>query len=198
MNASPQTGYERLPRALAGSVDEACDRFEQAWRAGRRPAIESYLDELPEPARSVLVHELILIESLYRRRAGETPQPDDFRSRFPVLDQIWLGQALTADAWLAGALAAAEHPTQLAGPSPTTRSDRSWPTRTAGSRKASTRWIGKTPRRYWRVTFPRTRPRVAPPQGTGAGRGTREPVSTLRWPPSTQVGRTTSRPPHLC
>jgi hypothetical protein len=97
MSATPQTGYERLTAALAACVDGVCDRFELAWRAGRGPAIETYLNELPEPANSVLVRELILIESQYRRQAGEMPRPDDFRNRFPNVDHGWLGRVFAVD-----------------------------------------------------------------------------------------------------
>ncbi len=98
MSATPQTGYERLTPALAECVDAVCDRFEQAWRAGHRPTIETHLSELPEPARSVLVRELILVESQYRRQAGEMPRPDDFQGRFPSLDRGWLDRVFAADA----------------------------------------------------------------------------------------------------
>jgi serine/threonine protein kinase len=67
-------------------MDQACDRFEAACKAGQRPRIEDYLAEAPAPERSVLVRELVKIEVAYRRRAGENPGPDDYRPRFPSLD----------------------------------------------------------------------------------------------------------------
>ena len=33
-------------------VVERCDRYEAAWREGRRPRIEDYLAEAPEPERA--------------------------------------------------------------------------------------------------------------------------------------------------
>jgi eukaryotic-like serine/threonine-protein kinase len=94
MSARQQTGYERLPPAAAGRVDDACDRFESAWRKGSPPPIEVFLDEVPAAERPVLVRELILVEAPFRREAGQPPGPDEYQGRFPDLDATWLAQAL--------------------------------------------------------------------------------------------------------
>jgi hypothetical protein len=49
-----------LSSAQVEYVDQVCDRFEAAWKSGRRPAIEDYLDGTLEPARLALARELIL------------------------------------------------------------------------------------------------------------------------------------------
>jgi serine/threonine protein kinase/formylglycine-generating enzyme required for sulfatase activity len=64
-------------------VNERCDRFEAAWRAGERPRIEDYLADTPEPERSLLLRELLALELAYRRRHGETLTPDAYLQRFP-------------------------------------------------------------------------------------------------------------------
>jgi serine/threonine protein kinase/tetratricopeptide (TPR) repeat protein len=49
--------------------DEACDRFEAAWKSGSNPRIEEHLDQLAsvQPAQlRALLHELILIDLEYR------------------------------------------------------------------------------------------------------------------------------------
>jgi serine/threonine protein kinase/tetratricopeptide (TPR) repeat protein/WD40 repeat protein len=74
-----------LPLSAVRRVNEACNRFELAWQAGQRPRIEDYLGATPEPERSDLVRELVALDIDYRRRAGEEPQPDDYRARFPAL-----------------------------------------------------------------------------------------------------------------
>ena len=48
--ATPTEEGNRSP-SLGGRVEELCDRFEAAWKAGRRPPIEDYLGEVPEPVR---------------------------------------------------------------------------------------------------------------------------------------------------
>jgi serine/threonine protein kinase len=67
-------------------VDEICLRFERAWKAGQRPAVEEYLGDAPEPERTLLCQELIAVEIAYRRRAGETPREEEYQARFPSLD----------------------------------------------------------------------------------------------------------------
>ena len=46
-DATPTEEGNRSP-SLGGRVEEVCDRFEAAWKAGRRPPIEDYLGEVPE------------------------------------------------------------------------------------------------------------------------------------------------------
>jgi serine/threonine protein kinase/tetratricopeptide (TPR) repeat protein len=73
----------RLSQALR--IDQVCNRFELAWKAGQRPPIEDFLSDTPEPERSALLRELIALDMAYRRQAGEQPQPDDYRDRFPFV-----------------------------------------------------------------------------------------------------------------
>jgi hypothetical protein len=66
-----------LPSSLARHVDRVCDCFEsslKAWRSGEPPRIVDYVGGTPDPARSVLVRELTLLESYYR---GETSSASD-------------------------------------------------------------------------------------------------------------------------
>ncbi|HEV3263823.1 MAG TPA: tetratricopeptide repeat protein [Gemmataceae bacterium] len=77
---------EELPLSLALHVDEACNRFEADWQAGRRQPVEHYLGDLTGPERSAFLGELLALEVYYRRRRGEDPQPGEYRSRFPEID----------------------------------------------------------------------------------------------------------------
>src|SRR5262249_47838812 len=76
---------ESLPPSVVQRIDEACDQFEAAWRAGQQPCIEAYLGDMAEPGRSVLVLELIALEVEYRRRQGERPQAEEYLARFSQL-----------------------------------------------------------------------------------------------------------------
>ena len=67
----------------ARRVDQTCDRFEAAWKAGGRPSPEEYLGMTGEPERSALVRQLLLLDWDYRRRAEDNPCADDYHSRFP-------------------------------------------------------------------------------------------------------------------
>ena len=48
MKPSAETGYEELAADLAARVDEACDRFEEAWEGGTRPRIEEFLPDFAQ------------------------------------------------------------------------------------------------------------------------------------------------------
>ncbi len=69
--------------SLGGRLEEICDRFEAAWKAGERPTIEDYLGELPEADQTALFRELLVLELTYRRRLGERPTQEGYQCRFP-------------------------------------------------------------------------------------------------------------------
>src|SRR5262245_51861720 len=89
-------GGTELTGAQARHVDEACNRFEDAWRAGARPRIEDHLGGDAAAAPAPLVRELVALDVYYRRRAGEALAADDYRGRFPGLDPDWLAAVLGA------------------------------------------------------------------------------------------------------
>jgi predicted ATPase len=64
-------------------VDEICDRFEAAWRAGERPHLEDHLGAVAASDRAALLRYLLAVELSYRNRLGEPPQAAEYRSRFP-------------------------------------------------------------------------------------------------------------------
>ncbi len=69
---------EAMRRVIA-----ACDRFEDAWRAGRRPSIEEALAEAPATERATLLRRLLALELEMRRERGEDPHEDEYLERFP-------------------------------------------------------------------------------------------------------------------
>jgi WD40 repeat protein/tRNA A-37 threonylcarbamoyl transferase component Bud32/uncharacterized protein YbaR (Trm112 family) len=96
MSKVSQTGDESMSLPTARRVDALCSQFELACKAGSGPRIEDYLSDIPEPARSVLLRELIALDMDYRRRAGESPRVEDYRARFPRLDLAQLAGTLEA------------------------------------------------------------------------------------------------------
>ncbi len=72
-----------LSLSEAERIDDACDRFENAWRAGGWPCIEGYLDAVAEPARTVLFDELLELEIELRLETGESPTAREYTLRFP-------------------------------------------------------------------------------------------------------------------
>jgi hypothetical protein len=59
-------GDRELPPTLVTALEQACDRFEAACRAGLRPRIEDYLGEMPEAGRAALAREMRALERAYR------------------------------------------------------------------------------------------------------------------------------------
>jgi hypothetical protein len=88
MNGDQPSGTGSLPLSLDQRVDEACDRFEKAWRAGQRPRIEDYVTEAPGPARGMLLRELLAVEIELRSGGPEKPTPEEYQRRFPGHDEL--------------------------------------------------------------------------------------------------------------
>ena len=72
-----------LPHSLDGPVARLCQEFETAWRTGQQPKLETFLSSLPEADRFVLIRDLLRIDLQFRFRANESPNPAEYRSRFP-------------------------------------------------------------------------------------------------------------------
>jgi serine/threonine-protein kinase len=92
------SGISPLPLSARRRVDEACDRFEAAWRAGPGPRAEEFLGDLAGPERLALLRELIPLEVYYRRQWGQECRPEDYAARFPDFDPAWLATALSPEA----------------------------------------------------------------------------------------------------
>jgi WD40 repeat protein/tRNA A-37 threonylcarbamoyl transferase component Bud32 len=79
---------------IGRDVDEACDRFEAAWRTGDRPRIEEFLGGTTDSDRSVLLRHLLDVELDYRGGLGESPDPSEYRCRFPghggLIDSVFV------------------------------------------------------------------------------------------------------------
>jgi hypothetical protein len=53
--------FNDLPVDLMRRVDAVCDRFEAALQSGEAPRIDAYLGLVPNPARLVLLGELLAL-----------------------------------------------------------------------------------------------------------------------------------------
>lgn len=71
------------PQLSTKEIDSLCDRFETAWRTGAPPRIEDFLVNLGEGDHELLLRELLFIDHEYRCRAGNPPEEDEYRTRFP-------------------------------------------------------------------------------------------------------------------
>ena len=96
----PHAAAESLSPSLLQRMADVCDRFEDAWKAGQRPAIEDYLGGTAEPSRSLLLLELLVVELQYRCQHGETLVAEHYVSRFPAhadLIREVFGEELSAE-----------------------------------------------------------------------------------------------------
>jgi serine/threonine protein kinase len=64
-------------------IDDACDDFEDRWRADQKPRIEDYVARASERARTGLVQALLRVEIACRKERDETILPQEYSSRFP-------------------------------------------------------------------------------------------------------------------
>ncbi len=81
--AGPTNLVRRPTTTDAVRIDEACCRFEAAWRDGGLPRIESFLGAVSGQACSTLLFELLSLELELRGEPGDAPLAADYRSRFP-------------------------------------------------------------------------------------------------------------------
>jgi WD40 repeat protein/tRNA A-37 threonylcarbamoyl transferase component Bud32 len=85
------------PAGLGRRIDEACNRFEAAWRAGPAPRLEDFVAGWEGAERAALLRELMPLDADYRRQRGEAVRPADYAGRFPGLDPAWLAGAVSEE-----------------------------------------------------------------------------------------------------
>jgi hypothetical protein len=86
MSSSSRPTLDDLPRSEALRVEQACNRFEAAWRAGAAPRLGDFLEGWEGPGREVLLRELVLLDLDFRRARGESCSVESYLLRFPTLD----------------------------------------------------------------------------------------------------------------
>ncbi len=90
---SEQSATINASLSLLRRVDAACLRFEDEWLAGRRPALETALDDFEEGERGEALEELLLLEWTYRFRDEELFTPGEYGRLFPtrreVVERAW-------------------------------------------------------------------------------------------------------------
>jgi serine/threonine protein kinase/formylglycine-generating enzyme required for sulfatase activity len=95
MSESNRHHETSLPPKLIPLLENACDRFEAALKAGERPRIEFYLESMPEPGWSVLLRELLRLELAYRVTDSDRPKPEEYVARFPGEEEVVRAAFLT-------------------------------------------------------------------------------------------------------
>jgi eukaryotic-like serine/threonine-protein kinase len=75
MNEPSGPRFDDLDLELERQIDAICRRFEADWRAGKRPAIDDYLAEIPNKGRPALRAELAALESELRQSDDTMARP---------------------------------------------------------------------------------------------------------------------------
>jgi serine/threonine protein kinase len=63
-------------------LHQAQERFKEAWATGIRPKIIEFLGETAEPARTMILRDLIAIDLKLRRELGEQPTLEEYQREF--------------------------------------------------------------------------------------------------------------------
>ena len=69
-------------------VEQVCEDFESAWRAGRDPDIESFLGETSGCERAYLLYCLLQLEIEYKRSGGRAADCSEYEKRFPEFPSV--------------------------------------------------------------------------------------------------------------
>ena len=70
--------------ALGRRINEACDRFEAAWRSDTEPRLEDFVAGWEGVERVELLRELVPLDVDYRRARGENPGADYYAAACPA------------------------------------------------------------------------------------------------------------------
>jgi serine/threonine-protein kinase len=65
-------------------IDQEANRFEKAWKSGRRPRIEEYVRDLAGRRRAKLLEELLRVERELRAATNDPATPQEHAKRFPA------------------------------------------------------------------------------------------------------------------
>ncbi len=64
--------------SLDEQIDQLCDEFEAAWKAGMAPTIHKVLAKIPARHHAAVLEQLIRVDVEFRARTGQKPLPADY------------------------------------------------------------------------------------------------------------------------
>jgi serine/threonine protein kinase len=73
------------PSSGSSSLEQAIDRFEEAWASGQPPEIDGFLRDAAAPRRELII-ELVHIDLERRLKRGESARVEQYLERFPELN----------------------------------------------------------------------------------------------------------------
>ena len=88
MNRQDDTLNMNPPDDFRAPLEAICRAYERAWENNEDPVIETFAQQVAGPGYSEAVAILILLDVKLRLAAGEKPQPQTYRDRFPEHEKI--------------------------------------------------------------------------------------------------------------
>ena len=80
----PRVSFHDLPPTVWDRLEQVLERFENAWRAGERPALDDFL-EGDGPERRALLIELVREDLHFRHTRGEAVHLESYLKHYPEL-----------------------------------------------------------------------------------------------------------------
>lgn len=73
------------------TIDDLSQSFQAELEAGKRPRIEKILGQMKEKYHERVLRSLLTVEIGYRRRGGESPNAEEYTTRFPDFEEVVVG-----------------------------------------------------------------------------------------------------------
>jgi hypothetical protein len=83
MNSTNANDPSTLSMSLLEGLVALCEDYEKAWKSGRSPRLEDYLERVEDPDRTVALRHLLIMDLELREDAGQVPHPSEYEARFP-------------------------------------------------------------------------------------------------------------------
>ena len=94
---SPSPIAHRCPWRWSWQIDRVSDEFESAWKAGKVPHIEDYVERVPAVGRSRLMEELLVMEFELRQKHQVH---HSMRTSVPTASDFLIAMRLSTRHWL--------------------------------------------------------------------------------------------------
>lgn len=102
MNTNYSGGRSGQSEGTIARLDQACLRFEDAWKAGKIPRLADYLVEAEDPLRLDFLRDLLAIDIAYRRAASMAVDWREYSTLTEAEQQLAKKFIQSADACEAG------------------------------------------------------------------------------------------------
>ena len=85
MTEEPLRSCRTVTMTSERHLDKLCEEFDRAWRDGKKPRIEDWIDKVPEDERPVLFGLLARREKAFR---SDETLVEEFNARFPGMSEL--------------------------------------------------------------------------------------------------------------